>query len=459
MKNFQKFLEEITIKGNPGIPGEGSKEPNDKNYLSDIERRAKERLGINQINDPRPLFGEIMDLASKSKRYTTGNEKALEELAKNVILNNFGDLLDNVDLDIKLVKSGRDVSNFMGKEEEGEDSESPRFKDIVDPELIRKIHKAKLGNVIIQGEAKNTKHILHTDEVKQGIVEIFGNSEGQKIFNIWDKITKIADKLDWIIPINIKADMMEQAPEGMAGAVKVEWVPKKKEDVKEEEDSYDEEGLDKEEDSYDEFTPTVRARAIDFPMLIHETVKGIFELIASISQPSIGDDPKEIEMAKTVKLNVSSFEDEAEDFRTGPEIASDFRDFINKNKKSNEYPNIRAHIFGLMMDPKYMSSAEFLKLFRGILNETPYARKKIDDMIDEIIDIIEKGDLEEVDYDDLEYSDFNSDSDIDDIISDEEIGERELSKIELQKEIDSALDNGDMDRFKKLSQEYSKRFP
>ena len=30
MKDFKKFLEEVTIKGNPGVPGEGEKQPSDK---------------------------------------------------------------------------------------------------------------------------------------------------------------------------------------------------------------------------------------------------------------------------------------------------------------------------------------------------------------------------------------------------------------------------------------------
>jgi len=90
--------------------------------------------------------------------------------------------------------------------------------------------------------------------------------------------------------------------------------------------------------------PVIKARGIDFPMLLHETVKGIYELIASVSQPGLDASEEEIKKAQTVKLNVSSFMDEAEDFRTGPEIASDFRDFINENPDSSYSPNIRAFV-------------------------------------------------------------------------------------------------------------------
>jgi hypothetical protein len=249
--------------------------------------------------------------------------------------------------------------------------------------------------------------------------------------------------------------MMERSPEGMAGAVKVDWKPKEsKKDFDEKDDEDVEQDIDFEEESY---TPIIKARGVDFPMLLHETVKGIFELIASVSQPGLGADPKEIEMAETVKLNVSSFEDEAEDFRTGPEIAADFRDFINQNRKSNDYPNIRAYIFGMMMDPNYMTSEEFLNLFRGILNKSEEARRKIDNMIDEIIEKLKKWELGEV----LGHDDDEDDEDILSKIGldDKTIKDSELSESDLKREIDNALDSGDMERFRKLSQEYAKRFP
>jgi hypothetical protein len=443
MKDFQKFLEEITIKGSPGVPGEGDKQPGDKDYLSDIERRAKQRLGITGREHPSQFGPRIMDLVGQSQGFTRGNEDDLEKLAKDIILNNFGDILEGVNLDIKLVRSGQEVANFM-EEQSDDQPEIPNFRRVTDPEIMRRIHKAKLGNVIIQGEAKNTKHILHTEEVKDGIRTIFGD-RADSIFNIWDEISKLADKMDWIIPIEVKADMMERAPQGMAGAVSVKWEPKQQKEEEEgsEEDEYKEE--EESEEDFESFIPTIRARGIDFPMLIHETVKGIFELIAAVSQPGMGADEKEIEIAQTVKLNVSSFEDEAEDFRTGPEIAADFRDFINENPKSDVYPNMRAYIFGMMMDPNYMTSKDFLTLFRGILNGTPEARRKIDNMIDEVADKLKSYELGEVLPDEV--------YDNDDVIDDNE--EKDLSTLsqrQIQDLIDVALDESDFEEVKRLSQ-------
>jgi hypothetical protein len=479
MKNFKKFLEEVTIKGNPGVPNEGDKQPGDKDYLKDTEARAKARLGLSGRETPMQFGGRLMQLVGQSQQATRGREEELENLAKEIITQNYGEILDGVELDIKLLRSGSQIAQFMQdceEEQDDDNEEAPKFRQIQDPATINKIHKAKLGNNIIQGEAKNTKNIIAMQEVKDGLIDIFG-PQAEQILNMWKEMSNLADKMDWIIPIEVKADMMERAPQGMAGAVSVDWKPKQKEEAEEKEESDDDfadrilrdlaAGDEPNEEDKEEFgeevqeaTPRIRARGIDFPMLIHETVKGIYELIASIQFPAEGSSEEEIKMAQAVKLNVSSFEDEAEDFRTGPEIASDFRDFINANPEA-EHPNMRAFIFGKLMDSGYISDADFLKLFRGILNKTPEARRKIDEMISEINKELNNYELGQVI--DVEEPTYNFDNEEDDNTmmpveepevsqQEAEIDYSELTQRELTDLIDDALDAGDFTKVKMLSQ-------
>ena len=479
MKDFKKFLEEVTIKGNPSVPGEGGKQPGDKDYLKDTEARAKARLGLSGRENPGQIGGRLMQLLQQSQQVTRGREEDLEKLAKEIILQNYGEILDGVELDIKLLRSGGQIAKFMKdceEEQDDDNEESPNFRLVKDPATINKIHKAKLGNNIIQGEAKNTKNIIAMQEVKSGLVDIFG-PQSEEILNMWKEMSSLADKMDWIIPIDVKADMMERHPEGMAGAVSVDWKPKQKEEKEEKEEESSEDfakrilddlanGDEPDEKDKEEFgeevqgaTPRIRARGIDFPMLIHETVKGIYQLIASIQFPAEDASKEEIEMAQTVKLNVSSFEDEAEDFRTGPEIAADFRDFINANPKS-EHPNMRAFIFGKMMDSNYISDVDFLKLFRGILNKTPDARIKIDEMIDEVNKELNQYELGQVI--DNEEPNFENEEEEDTMIpgrgekevpqQQSEIDYSELTQRELMDLIDAALDAGDRKRVEMLAQ-------
>jgi hypothetical protein len=465
MKSFQKFLEEVTIKGNPAIPGENGKKPGDKDYLRDIESRAKARLGISGRENPMQFGGRIMQLLSLSQRMTRGHEKELEKLAKEIILKNYGEILDGVELDIKLFGSGQQIAKFMKnvskeqkEQQEVENNKNyPVMRQIKDPDTINKIHKAKIGNNIIQGEAKNTKHIIATEEVKNGLIKIFGD-KAEQLLNIWKEISNLADKMDWIIPIDNKAEMMERVPDGMAGAVSIDWKPKEDQSKEDENKDFatkilndlaneiepEEKDIEKLQDEFELMQPRIRARGIDFPMLIHETVKGIYELIASVQFPSKNASEDEIKKAQTVELNVSSFMDEAEDFRTGPEIAADFRDFINANPKAT-HPNMRAFIFGMLMDSNYISDEEFLKLFRGILNGTQEARKKIDEMIDEVNKKLNQYELSQVI--DIEEPEIEIPQN-----SNQKKDYSEMSQKQIQELIDDALDAGDMDKVKILSQ-------
>jgi hypothetical protein len=150
-----------------------------------------------------------------------------------------------------------------------------------------------------------------------------------------------------------------------------------------------------------EKTPVVRARGVDFSMLIHEAVKGIWRVI------SMSSVPRDPEIAAAVE---SQFElmDEPEDWRYGPEIAADLRDFVNQNPKVEKYQNVREEVWIYMIDERKMPTEEFLKFMKGILSNTPEARKKMDEIIDIIVEKLEKRekylrDLKEYEFKMKEY--------------------------------------------------------
>jgi hypothetical protein len=403
MKNFKKFLEEVDIKGNPGIPGEGPKRQGERNYLGDVENRALNRLQLNrgdmQTVPGRPsqtemrLGRRLMELVPQSIQMSAGYERQLSELATNVIRNLYQEIIDryDIELDIRLVRPGT-IKDFMDEDEEQDEPDMPQFREIKDENIRKEIHKRKIANLIIQGEAKNTKHLLHTEEVKDGLKEILGNRNGERLFTILDEITKTADKLDWIIPEEIKAQMMEEMPDGMAGACKVGWKPKEKEEDDEEEkevkidmgdDKEDEEGQEEDTPLEQGETPILRARGVDFSMLLHEAVKGLFEIL------SLGGIPEDKEVSKLVISN-TGMGDEPQDFKYGPEVASDLRDFVNENNKVDKYPNVREELWKLMIDKESMPTDQFLELMRGILSKTDKAKRDVDRLLDKVIKMIEE---------------------------------------------------------------------
>jgi hypothetical protein len=273
--------------------------------------------------------------------------------------------------------------------------------------------------------------------------------------------------MDWLIPVDVKGDMMEQAPEGMAGACSVKWP-----DAKEDEDLSDKvlkglEGEDADIDNEDEDiqellstgNPIIKARGVDFPMLLHETVKGIYELIAAAGIP------EDKRTAELVMMNTSSMDDEAEEFRYGPELAADIRDFVNEAPDVDKYPNIREHFYGVL---HALEVDEFLPLVKGILLESPSARTKVNEMIEKIIKSLDEYELGEA----LPSSDYNepepeeSDDTIEpggnkELSFEDEMRQKtieresdysQLSKKEIQDLIDDALDAGEFDKVKKLAE-------
>ena len=461
MKDFSKFLEEITIKGNTGVPGEEDR--NEPNYLRGVEGKGQDK--IRGIRDPRPLFGEIMNLMQRGKAMVRGKENELEQFAEEMIRSVYSGILDNVELDIKLVRDGNEVAKFM-KDEECEDCEDgEKVQRSSSKELKQEVDKRKLANNIIQGEAKNTKLVIEMPECKDGLKRILGDTRGEEYHRLVIEISKIADKLDWIIPVEAKAEMMEMAPEGMAGACAVKWPECKKEKPqKSAEDilkSLEEGGdLDDNKEEIEEMlstgNPVIKARGIDFPMLLHETVKGIYELIAAAGIP---EDEK---MAKNVMFNTSSFADEAEDFKYGPYIAADLRDFVNKSPNIDKYPNIREFVFGKLIS---MPAEQFLKNIKNILLNAPEARELVNKLVDDVIKNLDEYEKSASDFDSKQKLGELEDQPTREEPREEPREDVEMTKIanqdvdystwrqaDIQSEVDAALDAGDYERVKMLSQ-------
>ena len=423
MKNFSQFNEEISIRGNKGVPEE---------KLRDIERKGAEKI---RGAVEHQLGGRLMQLIRQSGPFIRGNQKQLEELAVEVIRKTYGLILKNVDIQADLVSNGNAINDFMKQEDEEKEEEQKELEEEIEErkeelekqleeadedekeeieDLLKKLENGgeeplspeavkmavdvrKLMNNIIQGEAKNTKHMLHTDEIKQGLEKIYG-ARWREAFNVWDEITKTADKMDWIIPINFRAQMMENHPGGMAGCVSCRF-PRKKLDLKTKKEKDAEkkakedllkaiangEDITKKGEEVQKLLgdskkkPIIKVKAIDFPMLLHELVKGVYEMITQLALP------KQKSLREEALRQTSSFADEVEDWRYGPYLAEDLNNFIMKNPKINTYPNIKEYVFGMLIDKKRYSDEQILLNLKNIFLESPEGIKLRDKLVDEVI--------------------------------------------------------------------------
>ena len=442
LKSFTQLVDEASLKDNPGIPGEGGKEGD---YLSKVEGRAKEKLDSLQRRHGADI-PRFMSFVSRAKQIQAGKEKDLEKLAEDAIRAYYGSILEEVTLNIKFPKEDQ-IKKSMEKVQ-AEPPEMPQLKELKDANIISEIQKRKIANNITQGEAKNTKLILNLPEVRDGLTRILGQEQGTEYKDLLNKITEIAGFFDWQIPMEVQLEMWKADKSGFSGSVTVEW------NTDEEENSEElaqrilselENGTEVPEEAEELFAqtgPTINALGTDFAMLLHESVKGIYELIAAVGIP---DDE---ETAETVIMNTDSLADEIEDLRYGPEIAADLRDFISSFPEYDTITNLREHVFGKMMT---MDSKDFLDLMYMILNEDDKAKPVVQEFIDEIAEEIGKYELGQAgidnddDYEPSEETPSRAPSEP------EEIDYSELSKREIEKLIDKALDAKDFDTVRDLA--------
>jgi len=388
MKTFGEFLkEEVDLRGNKGITSD---------FMSKSEEQARRALGVRPDDErgemPRiwPEFEQNMMQSNQLLRIgQDGRElnpeqleeriKRLEVLAETVVREEFGDILDTaikpIELNIKLVRQGS-VSNQISdirdvpqraeqpteqqqeeqdkkdeekrKEEEEEKSEEEKVQHAEEGEevpgtnLSLAIDKKKLLNMITQAAGKSTKDIIRISEtVEQELTQIFGERQGKQILDKWVRMSDLADKMDWVIPIDRKSEMMKNMPQGMAGACQVIW----------ESHSGSEYNmsllLEKEATKI-----VIKSVGIDFPMLIHETIKGIYLFLQS------GAVKKDKETAKIIKKATSSFMDEAQDFRYGPPALEMLVKFINKFPESNQYKRLDTRVFTILAYDKERAKDE-----------------------------------------------------------------------------------------------------
>ena len=428
MKTLKQFLQEASLQGNPGTPDE---------YLKGVERRAMQDVQGTEQRLGREM-GQFMQFVGQVQQMQTPGVKAqLEKLAEDIIMQEYGSILTQTKLSIKFAKEG-EIQQMM--EDVPMETPEPQ-REISDKGTIAKIHARKIGNAIMQGEAKNAKRMLALPETMDGMIKIFGPANAAKMVDLLKKITDIASALDWRIPMEVQKQMWERDKGGFSGSVKVDFTPVKTDEKTAEDLIKSLESGDIEtqeiEDTLNEMEPTIIAIGTDFAMLLHEAIKGIYKLIGTASIP---DDEEE---AGKVIANTGTLSDELEDIRNGPYLAADLRDFVNRFTKSSSVENIREHVFGKLMILVKEETQEFLQLMREIFTEDAGAINKMKSIVSEIEQTIKDWERRQFDEEVPDFGMAPTQSEPADL--------SQLSKREIQELLDAALDAGDYAEVGKLA--------
>jgi len=266
-------------------------------------------------------------------------------------------------------KSVEEIAKLFQTPEKEEDEEENPVESLLRAleEFNIERSKRRLINMFIQGAGAKAQYMYHLIEEKL-------NELDPRLLNLYGTLMSVNEMLYWILNENMLGNLMGSK----AGSVEVDT---------------------------NQDPPKVVAKGVIFPVLLHELVKGTYEVIGKFGLPS---NPEKQKM-------VTGYEDtlpaEVWDLRFGP---------VFWERLLNAYPNrifesgqrfIQNYLFQKFV---MMSAEEFIDLTKMILLGNPKANQILDRMVKEISERLRELENEASEEDD---DDGLGDINIDDIFN------------------------------------------
>jgi hypothetical protein len=122
--------------------------------------------------------------------------------------------------------------------------------------------------------------------------------------------------------------------------------------------------------------PTVKGKAVTFPLLVHELVKGVYEVFGTHGLP---DDPRQQEMILKAEDTLPA---EIWDSRLGPIFWEKFLQTYPMELFDEDKKHIQHYLF---MRFSSLNAEEFMRVAKMILSGDPKGQQFIQRMVDDII--------------------------------------------------------------------------
>jgi len=309
----------------------------------------------------------VQSALSQSMRIERDNKQTLEKLAVALVTKELSIPKGALQFDAKLIGLGQSESTEKMRrqsEEPSREEMTDLFKDAANHEneieafldamdtFDKEKAKRRLINSLIGGAAKKGQYMYHL--VSEKLNEIHPD-----LIELYTVTTAIIDHLYWLYP--------EETIEAMSGS------------------GGGEAGTSEINNETD--PPTVIARGINFPTLVHELIKGVYEVFGTHGLP---DDPRQAEMIMGSQDTVPA---EAWDLKLGPVFWELLQKSYPIEVLSEEDMKYIQHY--LFMRISAMKADDFFELFREVLEEKPAGREKIQRMVNEIVKELEEDDENE----------------------------------------------------------------
>jgi len=307
------------------------------------------------------LMGTVGQAMQKLVMIQNQNKKQLEDLAIELVKNELGIPDDAMQFKAELVGQPMGAAEGMQSESEmpSEEEVEELMGDMENFNLERE--KRRFINSLIQGAAFKGGHMYNL--VKNEINDI-----NPQLMNLYAVTQSLMEHAYWIFP-NM---------EGMAGGGGGQMGQSE---------------VDEETDP-----PTVSAKAVTFPLLVHELVKGVYEIFGSHGLP---DDPRQQEMILNAEDTLPA---EIWDSRLGPIFWEKFMASYPIELFDEDKKHIQHYLF---MRFSALNAEEFMKVSKMILKGDPLGQQFIQGMVNEIVK-----DLKDKDYKDaMGYDEDDEDDD------------------------------------------------
>jgi hypothetical protein len=340
-----------------------------KRFKDSVEKVRRYMGNTQVIQGGNPLM-QLMMTVMQSMQQIVGiqmrHKEELEQLAIKLVQEEMGIPEGAMQFKAELVMQPMGAAEGMQSEPElpSEEEVEEFMGDMETFNLERS--KRRFINSLIQGAAFKGGHmyVLVSNEL---------NDMDPRLLNLYGVSQALMEHAYWIFP-----DM-----EGMAGGGGGQMGQSE---------------VDEETDP-----PTVKAKAVTFPLLVHELVKGVYEIFGTHGLP---DDPKQQEMILNAEDTLPA---EIWDSRLGPIFWEKFTSTYPMELFDEDKKHIQHYLF---MRFSALDAKEFFKIAQLIMNDDPKGRQFIERLVDGIINDLKKQaykealpDEDDDNYDDIDLSD------------------------------------------------------
>jgi hypothetical protein len=286
-----------------------------------------------QGKNPMQIAQNMQQLAMQVMQLEKGNEDLLEQLVYDIIYETYPYLETNsdvIEIDAKIVPQAqvKEALQPNSPKEEDIDDLDQEEEDQMMGDIEADLKKRRLINAITQGASTFSKSAAY---VQQEYIDIIGGEGTTDKYR--DLMQAALDMIDYIVSSGMAKQMGPSALEDSSvGAESVFYDFEKEKWI-------------------------IKARAVVFPVLILEIVKGMYEIIGLFGF-------SDLERGEKVVKKADKLTAEPEDIAYGQMIAKNLQDIINK-LESNVTPEERDDF---LQDIYKLDNDDFIQLMTNVIN-------------------------------------------------------------------------------------------